>query len=342
MKIIFTGKSDFTYNRTYVLLEGLRQLDNVEVVVYPIIKRRRFDKREFRRLQQDADFIYIPPFRHRDVGFIKKQASIPVVFDPLISKYLTKDDFGQIWKKPFKYLLDKIPFSLCDILIADTQHHKEYFSQTFRISEEKIFVVPIGADTRLFYPAPQPKNEKFVVGFYGNFVPLQGTDKIIETAHILRDHEDIVFDVVGSGYRFKSTLKLAQRLKLTNITFRGSVPYQSLNQHINSFDVCLGIFGDSLKADLVIPNKIYHYAAAGKCIITKDTGGIREIFEHQKDIFLTGNSPREIAESILYCRGNAENSGQIGANALQTVTTNYNEISIAKKMIDHLTRHSGL
>ncbi len=336
MKIIFTGKSDFTYNRTFVLLEGLRQLENVEVVVYPITKRGGFDKREFGRLQEDAEFIYIPPFRHRDVGFIKKQASIPVVFDPLISKYLTKDDFGQIWKKPFKYLLDKIPFSRCDILIADTQHHKEYFSQTFGIPEEKIFVLPIGADTSLFYPAPQPQNEKFVVGFYGNFVPLQGTDKIIETAHILRHHKDIVFDIVGSGYRLKSTLKLASKLKLNNVKFIGNVPYSQLNGHINQFDICLGIFGDSLKADLVIPNKIYHYAAAGKCIITKDTEGIREIFTHDHNIVLTQNSPQKIAETILRCKANTTFARQIGENALKTISTGYNARAVAQIFVDIL------
>lgn len=72
MKILFTGKTDFKYNRVLVLLEGLKQLNDVTVEFFPIVERKHFDKTAFFNMQKNVDFIYIPPFRHRDVKIYKK------------------------------------------------------------------------------------------------------------------------------------------------------------------------------------------------------------------------------------------------------------------------------
>ncbi len=339
MKLLFTGKSDFNYNRIRVLLAGLAEIEDIEVIVYPIKKRKSFNKGEYISLQNKADFIYIPPFRHRDVRFIKKISIKPVVFDPLISKYLTKAiDYGHFWKAPMKYFLDKIPFSTCDLLIADTQAHKHFFAKKFKLDSQKISVVPIGVDTTKFHKITnQVINDKlFHVGFYGSFVPLQGIPKIIEVANLLKDHTDIVFDIIGSGYDYKKSDKLINKYNLKNVNMLGWVDYDELNSLLNKFDICLGIFGNSLKADSVIPNKVYHYASLGKCIISKDTPGIREIFTNNKDIVLCDNSPEMIAEKIIYLKKHKSKIIEIGENAFDIVSTRYNHIEIAKTFISVL------
>lgn len=60
MKILFTGKSDFKYNRIRVLLAGLAELQDVELLYFPIISKTNFDKQAFMAMQNKADFIYIP------------------------------------------------------------------------------------------------------------------------------------------------------------------------------------------------------------------------------------------------------------------------------------------
>ena len=39
--------------------------------------------------------------------------------------------------------------------------------------------------------------------------------------------------------------QLAKHKQLTNLKFEGWINYADLPQHINNFDVCLGIFGDT-------------------------------------------------------------------------------------------------
>jgi glycosyltransferase involved in cell wall biosynthesis len=341
MTILFTGKTDFKYNRVRVLVAGLEKTDGVRLLFFPIISRSRFDKHKFLALEATADFIYIPPFRHRDVAFIKKFSTKPVVFDPLISKYLTKVDFGHFWKLPFKYFLDKIPFTKGDVLLADTACHKKYFSETFSIAPSKIHVLPIGVDTAAFEKTEkQQKSTVFTVGFYGSFVPLQGTTTIVEVARLLHDRADIRFELIGSGYRFKEATTLAKKYNLQNISFPGSVAYDKLGERIGRFDVCLGIFGGSAKADYVIPNKVYHYAAVGKCILTKESDGIKELFTNSKDIIFTSTAPEDIAKKIVMLKDNPRMVEHVAENAYRLIHEHYNEREIAKKFLAILADYS--
>lgn len=337
MNILFTGKTDFDYNRVRVLMAGLRKLKDVSLTVFPINSHRNFDREKFSELQDKADVIYIPPFRHRDVTFIRKHTKKPIVFDPLISKYLTKDDFGHFWKLPFKYFLDKIPFSACDVLLADTNCHKQYFSSQFNIPLNKIHVLPIGVDTDLFFQRElereKSKDDIFRVGFYGSFVPLQGTDKIMMVAHELVSHHDIKFEIIGHGYRLKQAKDLVKKWNLHNVNFHGFINYDLLNERINDFDICLGIFGDSDKANFVVPNKMYHYASVAKCVLTKETAGIKEIFTDNENIVLCNASPTDIAKAIIDLKNDRERIERIAKTAHKLITEEYNEIETAKRFI---------
>lgn len=336
MTILFTGKSDFKYNRVRVLHEGLKKTKGVEVLLFPITNRKNFDRAAFAEMEARADVIYIPPFRHRDVAFIKKIATKPVIFDPLISKYMTRVvDYGQWWKAPMKYFLDKKPFSICDRLLVDTEVHGEYFAKKFKLLPEKISTLPVGVDTADFFPKRVKKtDEKFRVGFYGTFVPLQGAGKIAEAAYLLRNEKDIVFELIGDGRGAEAVTKRIKKYNLKNINFLGWAKYEEMNDLLNGFDICLGIFGDSLKADLVVPNKIYHYAAVGKAIITKDSPGIREVFSGKENIVLSDNSPEDLAEKILFLKNNPAKREAIAQSGFKLISKNYNETAIAEVFLE--------
>jgi glycosyltransferase involved in cell wall biosynthesis len=116
------------------------------------------------------------------------------------------------------------------------------------------------------------------------------------------------------------------------------VPYEKLNDAINEFDLCLGIFGESIKADVVIPNKIYHYAAAKKCIITKDTEGIKELFENDKNICLIKNDPKDMSEAILALAEGVEKRAQLADRAFELISEEYNEDRVADRFVELLKK----
>lgn len=336
MKILFTGNDDFKYNRTRILLNGLLKNSEVEVIQYPLNKEG-FSKAEFQQHAEAADYIYIGAMRHSDVRPVRKMTDTPIVFDPLISKYLTRTiDHGKWWTAPEKYYRDWVAFRNCDVIMMDTQGDIDWIVDKYKLDPANIFVLPIGVDTSIFKPAKGEANEKFTVGFHGGFIPLQGLDKIVETARILQTETNIQFDIVGAGSQYKKIRKLADDYQLQNMQFRGWVNYDDINPIINAFDVCLGIFADSIKTDLVIPNKVYEYAALGKCIITKDTPAIKEIFTDRKDICLTEADPEKMAEVIVAMKDDQEQRENIGKAAYELIVNGYDPLNIGKTFVRNM------
>jgi glycosyltransferase involved in cell wall biosynthesis len=341
LKLLFVGKTDFQYNRDLILLNGLKKREDVSVEVLRIKKRNWATYKEIRKKSKAVDFVVIPSFRHKDVAYIKLASKAPVVFDPLISKYMTRVlDYQVKWKGPHKYLVDWLAFYWPDILIWDTKSHQKILVDKYRIKKPNTAIY-IGVDTSLFFPIEKQKKDKVIVGFYGSFNPLQGIDKIVRAAHMLRDEPTIRFRIIGSGSTYKKVTALAEELKVTNIDFVHNVPYQKLNDAISEFDICLGVFGESVKADVVIPNKIYHYAAAKKCVITKNTEGVKELFVDGENICLVKNDPKAISEAVLALSRNLEKRDRLAEGAFEFIVEGFNEDRVADRFVGFLRKISN-
>ncbi len=338
MKILVTGRYEPGYNRNRVLLNGLRAR-GIDLTESPYEKKKEWDPSGFLQETDHFDLVFLPAFTHYDVRFIKKRIKLPLVFDPLISRYLSKVfDYKKV--RPYSpralknFLKDKHSMEAADVILADTEAHKTYYVEKIGIEPGKITVVPVGVDTREYQPAPRKTDSgQITVGFYGSFIPLHGISKIVEAAELLKDQHHIRFELIGDGVEFK---KIHSRVRTSgpgNITFTGRIPPAELPGKLAGFDLCLGIFGDSLKARLVIPNKIYHYCAMGLPVITMDSPAIREVFTHGTDLFTTGNTPQQIATMIMERIGDASGTEQVAGAGMRLVREKYNEEAIAGHFI---------
>lgn len=338
MKILFAGQFDPGYNRTKVIMDGLAYGDKIEVLQYNFNIQSKWNWSKLASACKDADVIFLPSFTHLDVPLIKTLSRKPLIFDPLISRYLTKVfDYKKVRRhspRAYKnFLKDKISMSMSDVVLCDTEMHKKYFHKAIGIAEDKLKLLPVGVNTDEFYPLPQKQNPVFTVGFYGSFIPLHGTRIIVEAAKILRDHP-VRFEMIGSGFEYEQIKNLAlNTYRLDNIDFRGWVSYQELPACLNSFDITLGIFGDTLKTDLVVPNKIFHYAAVKKAIITKRTPAIEEIFEDKISILLCHNTPEDLADKIVFLLNDPEKRNAIATTGYNLATKHYNHKIIAERLL---------
>lgn len=335
MRVLFAAKDGFKYNRTHILAEGLKALGQAPTF-FQIPDRTAQHGRVLRDLSLKADVVYVPPFRHRDLSFVRKYSAAPVVFDPLISRYLTKVvDYGHYWKAPQKWLIDRRDFKNCDLLLADTSAHLHYFQKTFFLPKQlKTGVLPVGVQVDDFKAQAPKLTGPLHVGFYGTFVPLQGVLSIIEAIALLQSEENLKFTIIGTGYQYKQARELAKAKGLPDSIFKGWVAYEDLASEMQDFDLGLGVFGASLKADLVVPNKLYHYAALGKAILTKDSPGIKEVFQPKANIAVCEPNPAAIAQSILHFRDNRADLQSLGANARSLMEAQFSHQAIAQKFID--------
>lgn len=339
MNILLAGDFEPGYNRTKIIIDGLLAQPGVTLSYYNYKEKSKWDLGALRKACKAADVIFLPSFTHQDVLMIKCLSGKPLIFDPLISRYMSKvfdyKKVGRYSPRALKnYLKDKISMSMADLVVCDTYAHLKYFHETFNIPVHKLHVLPVGVNTDDFRPVPPQEHNTFIAGFYGGFIPLQGARMIVEAARMLQSHTDIHFRLIGNGFEFKQVQQLAKEYGLSNISFPGWVDYNKLADELHTFDICLGIFGETMKADVVIPNKIFHYAALQKAIITKKTPAISEIFEDGTDIILTENTATAIAEKILLLKTDPVLRANIAAKGYQKISTGYNHRIIGQTLFE--------
>ena len=208
------------------------------------------------------------------------------------------------------WLLDWVSLKLADIVLADTEEHKQYFCDEFNASRDKIEVIPVGSFDSIFYPRKKTGKE-FIVFFYGYFTPLHGIEKIIRAASIL---PRIRFILVGDGQTKNDIVELVRRLNLKNVSF---IKHQSLSKLpllMKEADICLGIFGDSAKSKRVVSYKVYDALAMKKAVIAARSPALEHFFKHRVNIFLCENTSEDIAKAITELEKNKSLRERIALN----------------------------
>ncbi|MFK8056455.1 MAG: glycosyltransferase [Saprospiraceae bacterium] len=338
MRILLTGRQGFDYNRVRVLVAGLEAVAVNQFKIFEFGDRTAEKGAELLEYTKRCDVIYIPPFRRLDVSFVRKySAGKPIVFDPLIGTYITRViDDGFWWRGPIAKWRDRRDFMRADHLIWDTDAHRNWGVKTFGLDPAKSHTLYIGADTNLFPPVAKTERapgEPIMFGFYGSLAPLQGVETIMQAAELLRDRADIRFELIGPIDKKKSTAVLREQLTTKHITYVPHLPYEELQERIRSFDVGLGVFGPSLKADVVIPNKIYHYAALGLPIISRKTAGMEEQFREGESYLGVGTSPEVLAKAIVTLAENASLRQNLGRAALSKTKKVLSHTQVAKDFL---------
>jgi glycosyltransferase involved in cell wall biosynthesis len=170
--------------------------------------------------------------------------------------------------------LDRAALRAADLVLADTAAHAAYLRTlagpdlrvaAWHLGAEPEFAVPVAAE-------PIPRR----VLFYGRCLPLHGIETILGAAARLGDRAEVV--LIGTGPERGRLEAEARRLRAP-VVWRDDVPHASLPAELAAAAVVLGVFGDGPKAAMVVPNKVYQAAAAGRPLVTRDGPALREVLE---------------------------------------------------------------
>jgi glycosyltransferase involved in cell wall biosynthesis len=332
MRIVFWGTYDTGKPRVRILLRGLKE-NGVEVLeCHSNIWGNVEDKSRISSLAVKLGlitkwllsypslilkYLRLPKHDAVIVGYLgqldvlvlwpfAKLRSVPVIWDAFLSLYNTVVEDRKLvgtWH-PWALLLYAWEWLACraaDTLLLDTRAHADYFVKLFNIPRKKTEAVFVGAETEFFPPQINPTRsnekescEKLTVLFYGQFIPLHGIETIVQAAQKL-ESEPIQWILIGQGQEESKIRRMLNQHPLPNLDWIPWVPYEELIKWIHQADVCLGIFGDSEKAALVIPNKVFQILSSGKPLITRDSPAIREILKpDMPGVFLVQQSEAEV------------------------------------------------
>lgn len=235
-----------------------------------------------------------------------------VVIDFFISMFDTCVNDRKYFKRrslaaELLHKIDEITLRRCQYVIADTRADKQYFSDEFRVSPDKIQVMYLEADTDVYSPEKYnielEKTDKISVIYFGSILPLQGIEIILQATNFLREYDDIRFTIVGP---VKSNPDYGKGTDYSNVRFIDWLSQEELAGEISRADLCLaGHFNAEIeKAKRTIPGKAYIYEAMRKPMILGDNPANRELFqEDDRHFFVEMGNAQALADKIVMISG---------------------------------------
>ncbi len=247
------------------------------------------------------------------VGFAP-QLVLPFFYWKLKSKLIIIDFFISVYdtlihdRKIFKdkgivaglcHWLDSITLKRADYIITDTNADAKYFIKEFKSNADKFETLYLEADSSIYYPREQHKRDdlvnKFVVLYFGSILPLQGVEVVLDTIKLLKDRENIYFQIIGPiSNKYSKPIQ-------DNVEYIDWLRQEELADYIANADLCLaGHFnGEIDKARRTIPGKAFIYEMMGKKMILGDNDANHELFfEDEYHRFVEMGNVRELSKLI--------------------------------------------
>jgi glycosyltransferase involved in cell wall biosynthesis len=234
------------------------------------------------------DAVIVSYLGHLDVLLLwpfARLRGVPIIWDAFLSLYNTIVEDRRLIsvRNPlarFIWAWEWLACRAANQVVLDTATHANYFAQTFGLPKSKLTAVWVGAEPEVFPRAYEPRDvcKTPLVLFYGKFIPLHGIDTIIHAVRLTRG-EPIDWVIIGKGQETGKIRALIEANPSPHLRWVTWVNYHELSGWLARATVCLGIFGDTDKADRVIPNKVFQILMSGKPLVTRDSSAIRELIE---------------------------------------------------------------
>ena len=269
---------------------------------------------------------------------------MPVLFDPLISAWdkqvFERGKFAEDSAEARALLAwEQGLFKGMDMIVADTGPHAAFFARRFGLAQDRLAVVPVGAEEPLFQPAPPDRAHQGPVEllFFGSFIGLQGPEVIIEAAR-LYDGPPVSWHLLGSGPLLADCRAAADGLD--HVVFEPWIDYARLPARIQEADILLGVFGASEKAGRVIPNKVYQALACGRPVITRYSEAYPEDLDRPDSgiAFVPPGDAEALAKAVSDWASQRDRLPELSANAFASYGCHFSNAIIREQLRDALAR----
>ncbi|MBV7259477.1 glycosyltransferase [Erythrobacter crassostreae] len=231
-------------------------------------------------------------------------AFLPIYDTVVVDRALVKSR-GLIAK--LIWWFERTGLRLADIILVDTDSHGEYFAQEFGLDHGRFQTVLVGAESH-FSPGANsdpvedllgPRDDRPIVLFYGQLIPLHGVPTIIEAAKLSRG-KGARWVIIGRGQLEPVMRKTMASEGGSAIEWIEWVDYERLPSVIARADICLGVFSSSDKAARVIPNKLFQQLAVGKPVITRDSPAVDTLANEFPATLRTvpADDPQALADAV--------------------------------------------
>jgi len=250
------------------------------------------------------------------------------------------------WLLNFAYNLEAKCYKKADLITGQTEGIVKDIQTRF--PQKEVYWLPNGVDVAFYNPSQvqegnfREKNlfkKQDILFFYGGILGYaQGLEVILKAANLLREYASIHFIIQGSGPEKETLLKLKQTLNLTNVHFLNPVSKQEMPGILKSIDVALVPLKNLPLFQGAIPSKVFEALAMEVPLLLGVDGEARTHFIQNANagLFFEPENAEDLAKQALYFATHSEVLIEMGKNAREYVSKNFDRNSIAENLLKKL------
>lgn len=222
---------------------------------------------------------------------------------------------------------------------------KEVLQHDYGVPEDKIVVIPNGANIELFKPMDTNQVRRqivlpqsgYLVVFVGGLVAWEGVDYLIKSIpYVVKECPATRFLIVGGGMMGQELVELARQVGVSDkIIFTGMVPYPRVPLYLNASDVCVAPFVLKRNERMgVSALKMCEYMACEKPVVASRLSGLEILEDNNSGILVEPESSSELAQAIVRLLQSKELRELMGKNGRRYVVENQSWESVARKIAE--------
>jgi glycosyltransferase involved in cell wall biosynthesis len=224
-------------------------------------------------------------------------------------------------------------------VVAVTEAFKENLISR-GINKEKIEVITNGSNLELFSARKKDMKllkqlnleNKFIVGYIGTHGLAHSLDFIVTSISKIKDR-DIHFLFIGDGAMKKSIVKIADDLKLKNITFLNAIPKEEVPSYLSICDISLAPLKNKENFKTVIPSKIFEASAMEKPTLLGVEGQAQKILEkYHAGVCFKPENEKDFIDKLMMIKDEKVYLESI--NGCRALAKAYDRKKLAKEMLE--------
>lgn len=168
-----------------------------------------------------------------------------------------------------RFILDLIKkivayiYNQCDLILVQSHSFKRSIK---KISKKKILVLN-NPSIDFFLKSKFRDRKKLNYLYAGNIGKVQSIGKIVEIANVFKENKKINFKIIGSGSESNKIKYLIKKKKLSNVTCKSEINFNSIKKEYKNSDILIAILKSHQLSKKTIPSKIQAYMSTGKPIL---------------------------------------------------------------------------
>lgn len=216
-------------------------------------------------------------------------------------------------------IIDKLNFGLSDLIVANSKAGLDAYSPP----SSKSLVVKNGMNFSRFENLPDSESIKkkfgistpFAIVMVATFSANKDYIRYLDVANeILQVRDDVSFLAVGTYHKNRKELYEAFKKRIEGnpkIIMTGVI--HDVEALVNSCDIGV-LFTNNQVHGEGLSNAVLEYMALGKPVMANDSGGTKEILQHQQNGYLVSNeSPEELAMVLSEWLSDEEARKKVGS-----------------------------